>query len=304
MALPTMATPIGPVDYVARDLDAIPRNAEPPSMFDDWLRGMTVHWPGGNEAKRYAAATTFDQLLAIDRLRVADSIRNHLLRVDANGRLTHSDVGYNYFVGRSGVVFGGREWTRNGANGSLLDTAKSTYPAGTTSSNPYWVSVQVIAGVDLPDLTAAQWESLKRLYTWICHRAGIEFPQVNGHRDVRATSCPGDVVHSKLPTVESVWPVVRPEPVPPVQEEVMRALVFRCDDGDVAQFAVAGGMAKWIKDQNEKNTLLYVKQIEGGNLIPCNRALLKSFVLVGPAPTYPPTHTGGRTVASDFGSAA
>lgn len=294
-------TPRGPVPFIPRDLKKWPRNSQPPAIDEAKLRGVTVHWPGGVEAKRYANADTFEKLLAIDTARVGDSIRGH------NARPGITDVGYNYLIGRSGVLFEGRGWTRNGANGALLKEIRDQYPPGTAGSNPWWVSVQVIAGTDLPDLTAAQWETLKRFYTWVVARAGIAHPQVNGHRDVRATACPGDVVHGRLPDVAAAWPVVASKPpVPPTpdpEEDDMAATVIRVNDGDRAQFAVVGGMARWITSPDERQTLDFLGQTKPGSLLPVNRADLKAFVLVGPAPDYG-SLPGPYTTAADFGSVA
>lgn len=222
MKTSTISTPRGDILFVSRDLNLWPRNSTPPALKVGQQRGMTVHWPGGFEERRYRNATSFDTMFKIDVDRVGDSIRDH------NSRPGITDVGYNYFVGRSGAVFEGRGWHQNGANGAILSELKPQYPPGTTTTNPYWLSVQVIAGQDLMDLTIAQWESLKRLYTWIVEKADIENPQVNGHRDVRATACPGDVVHSKLYTVEAAWPVTQP----PQEDDDMKTLPqpFRLHD--------------------------------------------------------------------------
>lgn len=223
----TLKTPRGDVLYVPRDLTKWPRNGVPSTMVQD-QRGMTVHWPGGYEERRYRNVTNFSSMLSVDADRVGDSIRAHNAIRDASGKPTHTDVGYNYFVGRSGVVFEGRGWSQNGANGALLPGIKSQYPNGATTSNPYWVSVQVIAGVDLPDLTIAQWEALKRFYTWVAEKAEIDNPRVNGHRDVRATACPGDVVHANLKHVAAAWPVTQH----PEDDEDMKTLdqPFRLHD--------------------------------------------------------------------------
>lgn len=219
----TLDTPAGPVQFQPRDFVAMPRNATSPKINEPILRGLTVHHPGSTIGGYYQGKTTFDQLFTADTARVKRTIAEHCARdADGDGILDNSDVGYNYLIGRSGVVFEGRGWTRNGANGTMTKVMQAAFvPAGTTTSNPYYVSVQIIVGTDpgFTKPTPVQIEAACKLYTYIVHRAGTAAPHVNGHRDVRATDCCGpELYHNYIPVIAAAWPVAsppRPEVIPP-----------------------------------------------------------------------------------------
>lgn len=91
-----------------------------------------------------------------------------------------------------------------------------------------------------------------------------------------------------------------PEVTTPTPEASTMGKRFKADDGDVAEFCVVGGIAKWIKDPAHRNFLRFAGQLdnEPANLIA--RADLKKFSLVGPQPVYPAGYTGPVTSASSF----
>jgi hypothetical protein len=75
---------------------------------------------------------------------------------------------------------------------------------------------------------------------------------------------------------------------------------FKADDGDVAEFCVVGGIAKWIKDPAHRNWLRFVGLLDTNPAITIARADLKNLSLVGPVPVYPAGYTGPRTTALSF----
>lgn len=160
---------------------------------------MTVHYAGGPIGSRYRNGIT-----AGDEAVIGQAIANH------NARPGLTDVGYNFLLGRSGLMYEGRgASSMNGANGSILGSIKDRYPVGTRTTNPFFVSVFVCAGTDpgFQDLTGEQITALGRFYSWLVEFYKIANPIVNGHRDVRATACPGDAVWRRLPLIASVWPL-------------------------------------------------------------------------------------------------
>ena len=82
----------------------------------------------------------------------------------------------------------------------------------------------------------------------------------------------------------------------------MTTIVFRVPN-DIAQFAVTGGVARWISSPNNRDVLKFLHQIPD-QVTACDRGLFKQFTLAGPPPVYPADYTGERTVAADFGSIA
>ena len=97
-------------------------------------------------------------------------------------------------------------------------------------------------------------------------------------------------------------PITTPTPAPTPLEDDM-AKHYKVDDGDIAEFAVAGGSAVWIKNGKHRDQLIIGELLEdrpGRKPRTCSRAYLKNLQKVGPAPTYPPGYTGPRTTALDF----
>lgn len=193
----TLQTPLGPVEYMPRDLVAMPRNARPTVRVKPaQIRGVTYHYSGGRIAGYYRDRTVFDG----DYQLIKAAIRSHNART---GEDRVSDVGYGSGIGLSGVVFEmrGLEW-QNAANGKLPDRAKFAYPAGTPSSNPYWRSVFMCAGVETSgefgQPTPEQWQAAQRWASYLAQLDRLAAPRACGHRDVRATACPGTVLYPRL----------------------------------------------------------------------------------------------------------
>ena len=89
-----------------------------------------------------------------------------------------ADIGYNFLVDVQGRIYEGRGWLTVGAHA----------PDHNTSG----IGVCMI-GRD-GDATAAAERSIRWLYDEACRRAGRSLRKL-GHRDVYATSCPGDQLY-------------------------------------------------------------------------------------------------------------
>lgn len=96
--------------------------------------------------------------------------------MDAQGWV---DVGYNFLVDQAGTVYEGRGWLIVGSHA----------PGHNTSG----IGVCFI-GRDGDDTPAAR-AAIRWLYDEACRRAGRKL-KILGHRDVYATSCPGDRLHA------------------------------------------------------------------------------------------------------------
>lgn len=159
---------------------------------------MTGHYAGGSIGSLYRNVSE----RAGDEALWGRTIANH------NAREGLSDVGYNLGLGRSGLLMDGRGVvSMNGANGELLASARPQFPTGTRTSNPFFVSVFLCVGTDagFDRMTAKQREILPRVFAYLVELFKIPNPIVNGHRDVRATACPGNV-YEELDEVEAAWP--------------------------------------------------------------------------------------------------
>ncbi|WP_184077263.1 peptidoglycan recognition protein family protein [Nocardiopsis mwathae] len=96
--------------------------------------------------------------------------------MDSNG---WADIGYNFLVDRSGVVYEGRGWNVAGAHAA--------------PRNVQGIGVCFI-GRD-GDATDAAKRSIRALYEEACRRVGRRL-RMRGHRDINSTSCPGDDLYA------------------------------------------------------------------------------------------------------------
>jgi len=113
-----------------------------------------------------------------------------------------SDVGYNFLVGDDGTVYEGRGWGFVGAHAR--------------GENSRSIGVAYVGDGSRPVPDAA-----KRAIVELLGEAEVRFGSLRqvGHRDVGATSCPGDVLYRW-------WMVERlAEPEPPVFEDARERIV-------------------------------------------------------------------------------
>ena len=116
------------------------------------------------------------------------------------------DIGYNYLVTKQGWIFEGR------AGGDNVKGAHDGFNCGS-------MGVAALGYFHTPinnPTTAALLDSLEELGAWKCDQQGINplgssyyagygavQNNVYGHRDVKATACPGDLLYAKLGAVKS-----------------------------------------------------------------------------------------------------
>lgn len=97
-------------------------------------------------------------------------------------------IGYHFLVGPSGTVYEGRGLGRNGAH------------APGHNSTSYGVCLLGNFNDRLPP--PSQMDGLKALCRWLVASTVVTpNPHILGHRDVRATACPGDALYNVLPSV-------------------------------------------------------------------------------------------------------
>ena len=218
-----LQSPIGPFEFIPRDFVAMPKNGgKQQPVQPSKLRGVTAHYSGSTLAGYYRNLTELEG----DHRCIRGAIYNHNAR-----RPKISDVGYNWGVGRSGVIFEMRGIdVRNAANGTLPARARRDYPLFTLNSNRYWQSLFFCVGVDgeYAQPTEAQWEAAKKAVAYIAQHHNITNCKVNGHRDVRATACPGTPIYPRLgelvPGVLTPGPAPAPAPAPPTGDGVLAAI--------------------------------------------------------------------------------
>lgn len=149
------------------NVDAQPRtawggSAASPASYAPNASGIVVHW-NGPPMGEYSA----EQVPAL----IQATWRYH---VERNG---WADIAYNYSVDRFGRVWTGRGWQKWNA------------ASGETSANQNLLAVECLIG-EGDKLTQAMVDGLKRVV--LAYVEGGNTPSVLGHRNVVATTCPGD----------------------------------------------------------------------------------------------------------------
>jgi len=289
-------TALGPVEI--RPRLTLPRpNGTPPKVIPANLRGFTIHYSGIAIKSRYAGKP---DLIDADEAVVRQGMAYHL------SKPVNSDVGYNFLIGRSGVVWQGRGYeARNGANGDLDSLGamraaqvrhRFAIPAN-VDTNGYFQSVYVSVGTDAgyDDVTPAQLAALERTLLHLADFYSVRAPVVLGHRDVRSTSCPGDRVYARLPALNALFDApVPPKPTPPAPPTTGDDLmtIILAPKGCFARFVATAdrnGVAtvcRWLPTTPDADTFRAVGAVDKV----CEVADLKPLTLLGPLPSGDPGH--------------
>ena len=135
-----------------------------------------------------------------------------------------ADIGYNYLIDEAGRVYEGRYardfW--NGATPSSDNKAGLGVAAGHTKYyNQGTLAISLLGNFDLQAPTAAAHASLVRMLAWAAAKYHINptasgqlyvnpvsgvtgtQPNIAGHRDYAATSCPGGYLYAQLPSIRN-----------------------------------------------------------------------------------------------------
>ena len=146
---------------------------------------ITVHWAGPGPSSYIKADDP--------RAAFAETLRQEReAHMDPDGRLKASDIAYNYMIDYYGRIWEARGYERqSGANG----------PGNNRNS----VAVQLAVGKADDPAPQAMFDALDDLHRWLVAK-GVSTKDRRGHRDVRATECPGDWIYGRA--VES-WTMVR-----------------------------------------------------------------------------------------------
>jgi putative cell wall-binding protein len=133
------------------------------------------------------------------------------------------DIGYHYLVDEAGRVYEGR-YSRDYAPGvaPTADDGQGRFvEAGhALGYNPGTLGISLLGTFTNVGPTAAAQRSLERMLAWASVRWGIDprgsgtyvnpvsgkslgVPNIGGHRDYNATSCPGGVLYARLPAIRN-----------------------------------------------------------------------------------------------------
>lgn len=146
------------------------RNATPSSHPIHSPRGVTLHWIGPGAGGPWVHERCFRLVQSIER--------SHEV---GNG---WGDIAYNALVCPHGYVFEGRgPGVRSSANGD-------------TGPNLSHYAVCYLGGEGDP-FTDDGKQGFRDAIGWLRSEGGAG-PEVNGHRDHKATACPGDVIYAWL----------------------------------------------------------------------------------------------------------
>jgi hypothetical protein len=110
------------------------------------------------------------------------------------------DIGYNYLIDPLGNIYEGRKGGESVVGGHDFGFNEGS------------VGISLIGDFQAATPTDAMMASLARLVAWVCDRyqidpmarsvfRDVDLPNISGHRETKATTCPGDQVQNRLPTL-------------------------------------------------------------------------------------------------------
>ena len=109
-----------------------------------------------------------------------------------------SDSGHHFLIGRDGVICEGR-------TGSLHAVGVEKFIRGAHTgdewSNAHLWGIENEGNTNDKPLTPDQMASLIHLLAWICFCQKIDSFSITGHRDWKATACPGAWLYEQLPSI-------------------------------------------------------------------------------------------------------
>ena len=109
-----------------------------------------------------------------------------------------ADIGYHYVIG-NGIGWGGYAALADGATAPGRDSIYQG--AHCRGHNADSIGICVIGALHQNDPTPAQVAALVKILTALCRRYHLSHTAIVGHRDLLATTCPGDRMYALLPTV-------------------------------------------------------------------------------------------------------
>jgi hypothetical protein len=132
------------------------------------------------------------------------------------------DVQYNWLIDQYGRIYEGR-WARDYAPGSPHTgesaSRRNVRGAHSLNHNSRTIGIAMMGTFTTTMPTPAAMDALATLLAWKCARWGIDplggtayqsstgavaaFPNICGHRAVRATTCPGDPILNSLPAIRA-----------------------------------------------------------------------------------------------------
>ena len=99
----------------------------------------------------------------------------------------HSYIGYTYYIEKDGTIFRGRLDNERGAH--------CVEPGNPNYWNTHSIGVCIQSKLSI---TQSQKESLERLLERLQAKYNIDCNHIYGHRNIKATKCPGDVIYKWL----------------------------------------------------------------------------------------------------------
>ena len=107
---------------------------------------------------------------------------------DGRTKLAWADVPYHFYIAADGAIAEGREIT------SVGDTNTNYDPSG-------YIQVVLEGNFEIEEPSAVQLAALEKLTVWLMKQYKISATEINFHRGVAQTACPGKNLIDKLPGV-------------------------------------------------------------------------------------------------------
>jgi hypothetical protein len=105
------------------------------------------------------------------------------------------DTGQHFTCTRSGLLLEGRHGSLAAARHGLV--VQGSHAGDKQANRVQWgIENEGLYTSELPP--AALWNSLVELCAWLCFWGRVDSQEIHGHREYRATQCPGDRLSARL----------------------------------------------------------------------------------------------------------
>ena len=177
--------------------------AKPINVINNKPLGIVVHHTASQNTSDYSRDQAY---------RLARNIQNHHMNTKG-----WDDTGQNFTVSRGGYVLEGRHRSLEALNSGT----KHCVGAHAAPYNEQYLGIECEGTYMTTAPTSALYNQLVALCALMCQQYGLSPSSIIGHRDLNATSCPGDHFYAMLPQLRSdvqaaltggpatTWPLLR-----------------------------------------------------------------------------------------------
>jgi N-acetyl-anhydromuramyl-L-alanine amidase AmpD len=148
--------------------------------------GAVVHHTAGANRKSWADDSQFERDKAFQ---LARTIQADHMSTRGGQKVAWRDSGHHFLVTRGGLILEGRNGTVDAARKGLV--IYGAHSGNTTTNGNRW-GIECEGNTNEEPLTDAQWAALVDLLAHLSLWGQTQATSILGHREVKATECPGE----------------------------------------------------------------------------------------------------------------